>query len=109
MRGRPFFLCMIRWLKPPQAASFLSLPKRRRPNTATAPAPNSSSIGGAGTWVPLVVLVVDPVLEFELELLELLLLEELDEDDELDELELELVELEEPDVLEDPEVEPQCP
>ena len=58
----------------PQAACFsLPLPKRR-PNTTAAPAPNSSSIGGAGTWVPLDVLV----LEDELELLELLE-EELDE------------------------------
>ncbi len=33
-------------------AGFLRL---RRPKTAAAPAPNRSSIGGAGTWVPEVV------------------------------------------------------
>ena len=71
--------------------------RRRRPNTAAAPAPNSSIIGGAGTLVPLVVLVVLPLLD-EVELLV------------LDELELlELVELDEPEVLDDEdEVDPQC-
>lgn len=82
-------------------AAFLSFFVRRRAKTAAAPAPNSSSIGGAGTLVPLEVLVpvvvpvevpVDvPVLVPVLELVE------------------ELVEVELPEVLDDEvEVEPQC-
>jgi hypothetical protein len=33
---------------------------RRRRNTAAAPAPNSNTIDGSGTWVPEVVLVEEP-------------------------------------------------
>ena len=66
--------------------------RRRRENTAAAPAPNSRIIEGSGTCVPEVVLPLVLVLELD----ELLLDEdelELDEDDELLELEP-LVELE---------------
>ncbi|WP_336979811.1 hypothetical protein [Altererythrobacter fulvus] len=93
--------------------------KRRRPNTATAPAPKSSSIGGAGTCVPLVVLVLlDPLVEPEVLVLEEVeeLVELLVEDEvELDEVlllilpELVLVELlpeDEPEELDEPELEP---
>jgi hypothetical protein len=38
-----------------ERSSFLR--RRRRPKAAKAPAPNSTIIGGSGTWVPEVVLV----------------------------------------------------
>lgn len=70
-----------------QSAFFASL---RRPITAAAAAPNKSSIGGAGTSLPLLdEVVVEPPVEDEVEL-------EVDElvDDEVEELVLEEVELE---------------
>jgi len=79
----------------------LSLANLRRPNTATAPAPNSSSIGGAGTLVPLDELVLVPVdvpVEVPVDVPVLVPV-----------LVLEPVEVEVPEVLDEPvEVEPQC-
>lgn len=84
----------------PQAAGIPAF-LRRRENTAAAPAPNSSTIDGSGTWVP----EVEPVV-LEVEPVEPVLLDVLDE--ELVELEVEelvevdvdeLVELDEEELL----------
>ncbi|EQB06298.1 hypothetical protein FHS51_000970 [Sphingobium wenxiniae] len=90
-----------------QAAAFaFRSAKRRRATSATAPAPNSRIIGGAGTSVPPVLPELPPelleeedeLLDEELEELELplLLVPKLDEELLLDELEEELEELDDP-------------
>ena len=69
-----------------------------RPNTTAAAAPNSHTIGGAGTGVPLLPCELEPV-----ELDELLELEELLDDEDEDELDDEVLVLTLPEDELDPE------